>query len=477
MVLKATSIMFASQTATTLILFLRNILVARLISVEDFGIAATFSILFAVIETASDMSVKKLLVQDREGEDPRFQNTLHSVQLIRGLVSTALMLAIATPYAAFVKTPDLVWAYQMMAVIPLARSLLHLDMFRVQREMDFRPFAINIVASPVVSLLAVGAIYLVYPDYRIMLGAIITQQLTAVVLSHLLARRRFGLAWDWDYVRRTFRFGMPLLFNGMLLMVITQGERMIVANQTDLTTLGWFSAAFLLASAPGRIMGQTANALFLPKLSRAQDTPDAFRSTSLLALEVTVTMGIWVAVGLAIAGPALMVGLFGSGYAPGAVVLVLLGLGQAVRIARTAPNTTSMAAGRTTALLYTGILRALGILAAYGALLAGYGVIGVAVAALVSEAAALLYGLWLNARHHGLPLRRTVWPLLAFAAVIGLVCVDLAIAPPSDDPWEMPHRFQLVLLAAAALSALAMPRMLGWAMGEISRRRGRSPAA
>ena len=57
MVLKATSIMFASQTATTLILFLRNILVARLISVDEFEIAATISLLFEVIETASDMSV------------------------------------------------------------------------------------------------------------------------------------------------------------------------------------------------------------------------------------------------------------------------------------------------------------------------------------------------------------------------------------------------------------------------------------
>lgn len=466
MVLKATSIMFASQMATTVILFLRNILVARLISVEDFGIAATFSILFAVIETASNVGANKMVVQDRDGEDPRFQDTLHGMQVVRGVLSALLMFAVAGPYARFVNTPDLVWAYQLMAVIPLARSFLHLDMFRVQREMNFTPFAINVVASPVLSFVAIGGIYLIYPDFRIMLGAIITQQLAQVVLSHALAKRRFALAWDMAYVRRALSFGLPLLMNGVLAMIILQGERMMVANQLDLTTLGWFSAAFLLATAPTRILVNTASSLFLPKLSKVQDDRAAFNAQAVLSLEVNLYLGLWMAVGLSVAGPLLLVGFFGPDYAPGAAVLVILGMGQAVRVARTGCNTIAMAAGQTLSLLHMSLVRVLGVGAAFWVLVQGQGVEAVALVALAFELAALAVGLMLNTLQQKVPVQRTFLGLAVFLAMLAIIYADLTLFRPMEDAglWDYLHWAQLGLMATATLALLAMPRTLSWGL-------------
>lgn len=460
MVVKATGVMFASQLLTTLVLFLRNILVARLISVEDFGIAATFAILFAVIETLGNVSLNKLVVQDPRGEDPRFQNTLHSVQLIRGAIGAALTLAVAAPYAAFMKTPDIVWAYQALAVIPLVRGFLNLDVFRMQRAMRFLPFAKTIVLAPVLSLAVVLGVWLVSPDWQVMLWAIIAQQVLQVVLSHLLAERRFGLAWDPAAARTTLGFGGPLLLNGLVFLVVTQGERLLIGNQTDLVVLGWFSAAFLLATAPTRILMNTASSVFLPKLSAAQERADEFRRLSLVAVETCVYLGLVTAAGVALAGPVLLVGLFGPAYAPGLVALVLLGAGQAVRIARTAPNTIAMAAGRTSALLWSGLVRALALPVAWWALQAGYGVVGVALAALVFELLSLVYALWLTTRlKTGVPLRPALPALAAGAAVLALVLADLWRSPPTADLIGNAHAGQLVLLAATLAAPAALPHM------------------
>ncbi|WP_256368364.1 oligosaccharide flippase family protein [Mangrovicoccus sp. HB161399] len=323
MILKATSIMFASELSVTLVLFFRNILVARLISVEDFGIASTFAVPFAVIETLGNMALNKLIIQDPRGEDPVFCGTLHSVQLIRGAIGAAATLAVAYPYAHFMQTPDIVWAYQCLALIPLALGFLNLDIYRVQRQMDFMPYAIAMVVSPVASLAVILVVWTVSPDYRTMLWGIIAQQVLQVVLSHVLAKRRFGLAWNRDHLRRAMQFGRPLLLNGLAFLVITNGERLIVGNQTDLTVLAWFSTAFLLATAPTRIVINTSMGLFLPKLSARQEDGPGFAGLTLLSVELNLWLGAMAMAGIAVFGPALILGLFGERYAPGMGVLAL----------------------------------------------------------------------------------------------------------------------------------------------------------
>lgn len=471
MVLKATSVMFTSQLLVTLILFFRNILVARLISVEDFGIASTFAILFAVIETLGNISLNKLIVQDADGEDPAFQGTLHATQLIRGLIATGLTLALAAPYAQFMKTPEVIWAYQCLAIIPFARGFLHLDMFRLQRQMNFMPFAITIVIAPTVSLVVVALVWLVRPDYQVMLWAIIVQQLLQVVLSHVLAERRFALAWAWPFVKRTFTFGGPLLLNGLVFLIVTQGERLIVGNQLDLTILAWFSAAFLLATAPTRILINTTQSLFLPKLSAVREDRDAFAGMALLAIEITLWLGLLAAAAIALMGPLLLVGLFGERYAPGLSVLVMLGAGQAVRIARAAPNAIAMAAGRTSALLYSGLVRALGLPVAWWALMQGHGILVMAAIVLVFELLALAYGLWLAARVAPVPLRKAIPGFAAFGVVIALVLFDLQRSPPTSDILGNLHGFQAVIALAAIGAVAAMPRIRRDGLSLLRRRR------
>ena len=45
--------------------FLRNVIVARLITPADFGIAATFAMTLSLVEMVSNLAAEKLLVQSR----------------------------------------------------------------------------------------------------------------------------------------------------------------------------------------------------------------------------------------------------------------------------------------------------------------------------------------------------------------------------------------------------------------------------
>src|SRR6056297_3280145 len=75
--------------------FARNIIIARLISVEDFGIAATFALTMSLIEMASNLALDRLLVQAPDGDSPHMLATGHAFQVFRGVLSAIALFALA----------------------------------------------------------------------------------------------------------------------------------------------------------------------------------------------------------------------------------------------------------------------------------------------------------------------------------------------------------------------------------------------
>ena len=65
----------ANNTLVGLLAFARNIVIARLVSVEDLGIAGTFATAMAIIEMLSYFALDRLLVQAPDGEEPVLQGT------------------------------------------------------------------------------------------------------------------------------------------------------------------------------------------------------------------------------------------------------------------------------------------------------------------------------------------------------------------------------------------------------------------
>ena len=110
-------LLMSGNAFRSVLVFIRTIIVIRLISVADVGIGATFMIAVSVVQMLSDLGLNQFIIQNDRGSDPEFQKAMHGFQLLRGLAGSALMLAIAQPMASFLGNDSLVWAYQLMAVM------------------------------------------------------------------------------------------------------------------------------------------------------------------------------------------------------------------------------------------------------------------------------------------------------------------------------------------------------------------------
>ena len=286
--LKSVLLLLSGNAFASLLLLVRNLVVARLISPEDYGIASTFAISMAIVEIIANMGLQQLIVQDKDGDDPKLQAGLQGFQVLRGAFSTVFLFAISHPLAAFLGVPEVAWAYQILAIQPFLLSLYHFDMHRLRRQMRFMPSIMVDVMPALLSLLLVFPLVKFIDDYRLMLWALLFQAGVGLITSHWVAERKFELTLQRDIVKRSIVFGWPLFINSALLFVMLNGEKLVVGRELGMVPLAMFSMGFTLTLTPTLVVARATQAFFLTQLSAVQDDDEKFTPTAYTTIEVSI---------------------------------------------------------------------------------------------------------------------------------------------------------------------------------------------
>ncbi len=397
--------------------FARNIIVARLLTPADVGIGATFWITVALLQMISDLASDRLLIQAKDGDEPRFQDTLQLWEFGRGLLNSLLLFGLAWPVAYLFKTPQALWAFQCIALVPLLRGLCHLDVRRFHRQLRYRPqVSIELVAQVV-------ALALAYPlcrwrgDYSAVLGLVFLHEFIRTLGSFVLAERRYRWAWSGPHVRRLLSFGWPLLANGLLLFAIMKGDRLIVGAAFSTYDLGLYAMAFALASAPFSLIAGVLNPLALPLLSAVQDQPAAFERRVRLCNAVYALAAGVVGIPLILCAPWLLERVYGPQYAAAGSVFMWLVTARMIWLLRVAPTLAAMARADTRNALLANVFRLTGVGLAVLAAGLGYALEAIAAAAGLGELLAAIAAVIMVCSRHGVSVRAVLLPMSALLLV------------------------------------------------------------
>jgi O-antigen/teichoic acid export membrane protein len=418
-VLKSAVLLLAGNGVSALTLLLRNLIIARLISVENYGIAATFAILIAIVEMMSQLGLQQMIVQDKDGESPDFQAGIQGFQVLRAIASALVLVLIAYPVSWFLGIPQVAWAFQLLALIPLMNGLNHFDMFRLQRHMNYLPNSVTMAVSALGSLALIWPLNAYFNDYRVMLYSILAQGLITLLLSHMLAKRPYRLAFDLPMYRRAWGFGWPLLINGMLLFLVFNGEKLIVGHKLGLAPLAIYAMGFTLTLTPTLVFSRSVQGIFLPRLSQAVGKAH-FQPTAVAAVQANILGGLLLVVGVLLLGEWFVTAAFGKKYADLLPLLPWLALGQAIRVFKTGPAIVSLSKGLTTNAMWGNVARVLLLPAAWFAVANGYGLLTIAQIAVAAEVLGLGVALWLMTKSAGIdikPVIVTVFMSFLFLAV------------------------------------------------------------
>lgn len=443
-------LIFSGNVFSAILGLLRNLLVARLLTVEHFGIASTFAISMSIVEMLTSLGLHQLIIQDKNGDNPRLQAGLQGFHLLRGVISSTLLFLLSQPIASFMGTGDIVWAYQVLAFIPLLNGLVHFDIYRLQRQLNYIPSILSSTIPALLSVLLIWPLYMVFKDYRVMLGIIMAQGLTSLIVSHLTAKRRYQVILARDIIAHALRFGWPLLINSILIFFVFQGEKIIVGREIGLEALAIFSMGFTLTLWPAMLLANSIQSIFLPLLSETKDDKPAFQRIAMVTLQAHFALGALFVSGGVLLGPTLVGYLLGPKYTPLLGLFPWLVILQAMRLMEGGSSIVALAAGRTGVSAVSNLVR-ISIMPFSWYMAAKTGNIHLIIwLAIGSEFAGLLVSLFMMRRQVKMSVAPSVWP---FVLTISLSVVTAFYALVNVD---MTFGFNLRLWAVMMMCALVI---------------------
>ena len=400
--------------------FLRNIIVARLVSPEDFGIAALFVLTISFLEKISNLAVDTLLIQSPHGEKPRFQQTSQLMTAVRGLGIALMLLLFAGPVARLFDIPAATWAFRLLAIVPLIRGLAHQDMSRFQRQFNFKPALFTEIFPQLISVSLAWPLAAWLGDYSAILYLILVQTLARTVMSHFMAERPYNWGWEPIHAREIISFGWPLLINGILLFLITQGDRFVIGAADNLfaretyskTQLGFYSAAFVLSSAITNGIYSVVSPVMLPLLSATQDLRVQFQKRCRFCIQIAAFILSPIGIFFILLGGWFLVLAYGDQYRAAAPLMAWLGATSSIHLLRLASTTIAMAKGHSLNTTISNIFRSFSFILAFTFAALGADIVWIAASGLLGELLAIGASIGLLRYRLAIPLQYFLKPLI-----------------------------------------------------------------
>ena len=314
----------------------RNLLIARLLGPQDYGLAVALVLLAAAAEMGTTLGLPQLIVSHKQGASRKFQGVLHSIQIARGLLGSVMVLFCAAPLANLLGAPEVASLLRWAAIVPLVLGFTHLDPYRAQRHRKHLPHSLVLAIPATLSVAAIWPVSAWQTGPQIMLSLLLVQACASVAVSHLLSRRRYRVCLQSSEVRQVLRYGLPLMGNGILLFAVLHGEKLVAGAGLGLAEMGLLAMGFALTLTPALILARSFQAYYLPKL-RQDHSP---------VLGLSALMGGSYLIAVASLAP-LLVPFLGAGFAGLTSVIPLLACLAALRLPKSALATAALASGRT----------------------------------------------------------------------------------------------------------------------------------
>lgn len=430
-------LLLSGHAAASVILLTRNLAVAWLIPVADYGIATTFAVTIALVEMSTQFGLQQQIVQAKDGENERFQSALQGFQVIRGALAALVLFAMAGPIASFLRIPEVTWAYQVMALLPFLKSLQHFDIHRLNRSLRYLPMLLTSGVPALMSLIAVFPLAYWLGDYRVMLFALVLQEALAAITSHVMAERRYRLVFDRKIIANSLSFGWPLLLNGALLFLVMQGDKVIVGRELGMAALGIFGMGITLTLTPTLILAKSTQNFFLPQLSAAANAAESssFAPLARTALQASLFNGLFLVLCTFAVGIPFLAVLLGTKFEDLQPLIIWLAAQQGIRVFKSGPSIAAIAKGKTTNALWPNLLRAATLPLAWFVVINGGGLWHVITIALIGEGLGYCLALWLVRARLDVPLRPMIPSLCTAAGIVAAALVVPSIGATDAVLW------------------------------------------
>lgn len=303
--------------------FLIGIVLARLLSPDDYGLLGIVAIFTALCDVIINGGFQIALIRKKDVTDDDY-NTVFICNLGMSILLYAAIYLCSPLIAAFFGREELVALTRVSSLSMIIFALSLVQQVRLTKRIDFKTQTkISVSASIVSGIVGITMAFLGFGVWALVAQTLLSSSLRTILLwiaNKWIPTLRFSV----DSFRSLFGFGWKMMIAGIMDSVYKQLYQVIVGKYYSPASLGQYSRAKHFSEIFSTNLTNVIQRVTFPVLSNIQDEPErmisAYRRIIKLTMFVTFTCMIFLA---AISEP-LIYCLIGQKWHDAAVYLPLI---------------------------------------------------------------------------------------------------------------------------------------------------------
>lgn len=320
---------FSQQFSMQIINFGVQIILARLLMPEVFGLVAMLTVFISIGQTLMDSGMTSSLIRTKNPDQIDYSTVFFTNMMVS--VGIYILTYLSAPaIAAFYEQEILTNLLRVYALTFVIRSFVAVHTAKLTKEMNFKTLMKLQVPSTIVG--GIVGVVLAYMGFGVwsLVWLNLSQAIIFTIQNWIFIQWRPSFLFNKRRFKYHFSFGYKLTLSGLLDTVYNDAYRIVIGKYFSPTSVGFFNQAENMRLFPVQqmsyVMGKVTFPLF-SNLSNDQQLKSAYRSTMKLVLFAVLPVMLILIIG----AEELFLFLFGEKWLPAVPYFKILAIASIIR--------------------------------------------------------------------------------------------------------------------------------------------------
>lgn len=273
---------------------IRLIILARILSPDDFGLMGIALLTMSTLDTFSQTGFQQALIQKKENIES-YIDSAWTVLILRGFILFIILYLIA-PYAAiFFSAPEAKSIIRVIGFSILFGAFTNIGVIYFRKELEFnKEFIYQFSGTLVDFIVAISAVLILRNVWALVLG-LLAGNMMRCLMSYLIHPFRPRLNFNLEKIKELFGFGKWIMGSSILIFLITQGDDIFVGKILGTAALGFYQLAYRISNMPATEITHVISRVTFPAYSKLQGNIPKLREAYLKVLQLTTFLSFPIA--------------------------------------------------------------------------------------------------------------------------------------------------------------------------------------
>jgi len=300
--------------------FAIGIILARLLSPEEFGLIGMLTVFLAVAGTFTDAGFTQALIRKQDCTDTDF-STVFYFNLGTGVCLYGLLFIFAPYVAAFYEEPELTSLLRVLGCLVIINSFTIIQRTILTKRVDFKLQAKISVITTILS--GILGIYMAFKGFGVwsLVAKNISQSILASVFLWLWNQWRPILVFSKESFTSLFGFGSKLMVSSLIDTLGRNIYLLVVGKVFSAEVLGYYTRAMMFRDLPSSNLSAIIARVSFPVLSQLQGDTAQLKAAYRRLITSSMLIAFVLMLGMAASAEAMIITLIGEQWRESIILL------------------------------------------------------------------------------------------------------------------------------------------------------------